>query len=165
MAFGALSGPAHPERILERLETGGAVGLERHHLAVEYGLLHRQLGGGLGELRKPASPVMPIAANEARLAILHATEHAVAVELDLMKPPVARRRRLDPPHPLVPQEHRTAAVLALGDDPLEAAVLQRMIFDLHRQPLAGRVGIGAFGNRPALQDAVQLEAEVVMQLR
>ncbi len=67
------------------------------------------------------------------------------------------------PGAAVPQQHGAAAVLALGDDALELAVLERVILDVHRQPLVGRVEAGPLRHRPALQHAVQLEPEVVVQ--
>src|SRR5262249_39285237 len=58
-----------------------------------------------------------------------------------------------------------STVLALRDDPFEASIFERMIFDLHRQSLVRGVEIGPLGNGPALQDTVELEAEVVMEGR
>src|SRR6185436_19318401 len=43
------------------------------------------------------------------------------------------------PRPAVPQEHRAPAVLALGDDALERAVLDGMILDVHREAPIERV--------------------------
>src|SRR5215510_5440872 len=37
--------------------------------------------------------------------------------------------------PTIPEHHRSAAVLAFWDRPLERVVLDRMILDLHRQAL------------------------------
>ena len=39
------------------------------------------------------------------------------------------------PRALVPHHHRPAAILPLWNDPLKAAILHRMIFHLHGQPL------------------------------
>ena len=69
------------------------------------------------------------------------------------------------PHSVVPEHHRSTAVFAFGDDSLKAAVFQRMVFDLHRQALVGGIEIRAFGHGPALEHAVQLQAEVVMEVR
>ena len=38
-----------------------------------------------------------------------------------------------------------------------------MVFGLHREPLLLRVVRRAFGHGPALQDAIKLEAEVVVE--
>ena len=63
----------------------------------------------------------------------------------------------------VPEQHRAAAVLALGDHALEAAVLDRVVLDLHGEALLGRVEARPLGHGPALEHAVELEAEVVVQ--
>ena len=44
-------------------------------------------------------------------------------------------------------------------------VPQRVVLDHHRQPLDCRVERRPFGHRPALKRAVQLQPEVVMQVR
>ena len=54
------------------------------------------------------------------------------------------------PGALVPQHHRAAAVLALGDRALELAVVERMVLDVHGEALVGRIGRGPLGDRPAL---------------
>ena len=59
-----------------------------------------------------------------------------------------------------------AAVLALRDDALERAVLERVVLDVHRQALARRGSrLGPLGTAQLLQHAVELEAEVVVQPR
>jgi hypothetical protein len=68
------------------------------------------------------------------------------------------------PETFVPDHHGPAAVFALGNDPLESAVLKRMIFDLHGQTLVHGIQIGALGYGPAFEHAVQLKAEVVMKV-
>src|SRR4029453_10395234 len=69
------------------------------------------------------------------------------------------------PRPAVPQEHRAPAVLALGDDALELAVLDGMVLDVHRQAPLERVEARPLRHRPALERAFELEAEVVVQPR
>jgi hypothetical protein len=69
------------------------------------------------------------------------------------------------PRAPVPQHDGAAAVLALGNRALEVAVADRMILDLHREPLDGRIGHGTLGHRPRLEHAVELEAEVVVEVR
>ncbi len=69
------------------------------------------------------------------------------------------------PGAAIPQQHRSSAVLPLRNDALELAVLERMILDVHRQALVGRIQAGALRDRPALQDAFELEPEVVVQTR
>ena len=68
------------------------------------------------------------------------------------------------PGSLVPDHDRAAAVLALGDDALKAAVLDWVVFDLHGEAAVFGVEAGAFGDRPALEHAVPAEAEVVVQV-
>src|SRR5262249_40112055 len=73
------------------------------------------------------------------------------------------RIELGRPRALVPDHHRAAAVGALRNDSLEAAVLDRMVLDMHREALLARDQARPLGHCPALQDAVELEAEVVVQ--
>ena len=100
-----------------------------------------------------------------------ANEHPASVELFTVEDefqmaflqsfgPIADRL----PEAFVPDHHGPAAIFALGNDPLEAAVFDRVIFDLHGQALVAGIEIGALGNCPALQHAVQLKAEVVMKV-
>src|SRR5207247_7009893 len=46
---------------------------------------------------------------------------------------------------------------------LEGAVLERMILDVHGEALVGGIEAGTLGHRPALEDAFELEPEVVVQ--
>src|SRR5690242_8194383 len=67
------------------------------------------------------------------------------------------------PGAAVPEEHRAAAVFAGRDDPLELAVIERMILDVNGEPPLLRVEARPFRHRPALQHAVQFETEIVVQ--
>jgi hypothetical protein len=67
------------------------------------------------------------------------------------------------PGALVPQHDGAAAILPSGYNALEASVFQGMVFDMNSEPFVGRIEAGAFGDRPALGRAVELEPEVVMQ--
>ena len=67
------------------------------------------------------------------------------------------------PGAAVPHDHVPAAVLAPRDDALEVEVLQRVVLDVHRDPLDVRIEGGPLGYRPADQDATDLETEVVVQ--
>ena len=49
--------------------------------------------------------------------------------------------------------------------PSKLAVFDGMILHHHGQPLRSRIERRAFGNRPGLQDAVDFQAQVVMQVR
>src|SRR6185312_1193725 len=68
------------------------------------------------------------------------------------------------PGAAIPHHHGARSVLARRNDAFEAAVFERMVFDVHRQPLVVRVEARTFGHRPAQQHTVQLEPEVVVQM-
>ena len=63
----------------------------------------------------------------------------------------------------VPQ-HDDAGAIAGGDDAFELAVVERVIFDVHREPLRRRIERGSFRDRPGEQHAVVLESKVVVQV-
>ncbi len=63
----------------------------------------------------------------------------------------------------VPEEDGAAAVLAFGDGAFEGAVGDGVVFDLHGEDFLGGIEAGALGDGPAFEDAVVLEAEVVVQ--
>src|SRR5262249_25335719 len=69
------------------------------------------------------------------------------------------------PGAAIPEKHGAATVLALGDDALEAAVLHRVILDVHRQPLVRGIEARSLGDRPALENAFELEPKIVVQAR
>src|SRR5690349_16255824 len=66
------------------------------------------------------------------------------------------------PPAAVPQHHRAAAILALGNDALERAVLDRMVLDMDSEALGIGIEARPFRHRPALEHAVELEAEIVV---
>src|ERR1700744_2111643 len=43
--------------------------------------------------------------------------------------------------------------------------MERMIFNMHRQTLVGRIEARSLGYRPAFKGAIQFKAEIVMQMR
>jgi hypothetical protein len=45
----------------------------------------------------------------------------------------------------------------------EIAVVERVVFHLHRQPLVVRIERGPFCHGPGLEDAVEFQPEVIMQ--
>src|SRR5665647_404319 len=102
---------------------------------------------------------------------VHAHEHPSSVEpptgeaeLELAAT-IARLGVADGlPAPGVPEHHRTAAVFAFGDHPLEAPVLERVILNVQCEAADGRVHAGALRHRPALEHAVHLQAQVPVQL-
>jgi hypothetical protein len=83
------------------------------------------------------------------------------LELALAQPLARVADRL--PCPAVPEQHGAAAVLALGDHALEAAILDGMVLGLHGEALVRRVEARPLRHRPAEEDAVELEAEVVVE--
>src|SRR5437763_14474770 len=60
----------------------------------------------------------------------------------------------------VPQQYGAAAILALWDHALEPAVIERMVFDMHRQPLLAGIEARAFRDRPAQPHALEFESRI-----
>ncbi len=54
------------------------------------------------------------------------------------------------PDTAIPDDHLPGAIVPVRDAPLEAGVIQRMVFDVHRQPPDLGVQARPLGNRPAL---------------
>ena len=54
------------------------------------------------------------------------------------------------PRSLIPKHDRSAAIFAFGNDAFEIAILQRMVLDMHGQPLHGWIERGTFRNSRAL---------------
>ncbi len=88
---------------------------------------------------------------------------AVERELQLAAPQRLGGVAFGFPSAAVPQQHRAAAVLPLGDDAFEVAVVDGVVLDLDGEPLVGGVERRPLGHRPALEHAVVLEAEVVVE--
>src|SRR3546814_3074296 len=72
---------------------------------------------------------------------------------------VTKRR----PAAAVPQHHRAAAVLTLRNGPFERAVFQRVVLDADGEALLAGHQARPLGDRPALQHAVHLQAQVVVR--
>src|SRR5436190_2178518 len=53
------------------------------------------------------------------------------------------------PDTAVPQQDGAAAILALRDDALEAAIIERMVLDMDREPLFARIEARPLRDRPA----------------
>ena len=73
-------------------------------------------------------------------------------------------RALRRPQPAIPHLHGAAAVLALRNRAFEVAVVERMIFHLDGQAFVRRIHRRPLGHRPRLEDAVQLQAQIPMQM-
>ncbi len=67
------------------------------------------------------------------------------------------------PAAAVPDHHRAAAVFALRDGALEFVVVDRVVLDLHGEPLVARHQARTARHRPAFHDAVKFEPQVVVQ--
>src|SRR5580692_5289299 len=63
----------------------------------------------------------------------------------------------------IPELHRAAAVFACRNRSLEITVVERMVFHLDGEALIGRIIGGAASDRPGLENAIELEPQVVMQ--
>src|SRR4029077_13654978 len=84
-------------------------------------------------------------------------------ELELTPPIPLRGVAHGDPLPAIPQQHVAGAVLARRDRALEAAVVERMVLDVHREALLGRIEARALRHGPALQHAIHLQTKVVVQ--
>ena len=69
------------------------------------------------------------------------------------------------PASLVPDDHSAAAVLALRDHALEGEVFHRVVFGMDGKSLLAGHEAWAAGDRPALQDAVELKPQVILEPR
>src|SRR5881296_1204790 len=67
------------------------------------------------------------------------------------------------PRSAVPQRDRPRAVLFFRNHTLEAAVIERVVLDVHGQPLVRRIEARALRHRPAFERPIELETEIVMQ--
>src|SRR5690606_29805697 len=63
----------------------------------------------------------------------------------------------------IPEHHRAAAVLTLGNGTLEGRVVEWMILGADGETLVGGGGAGAARHGPAFEHAFIFEAEIVMQ--
>ncbi len=113
-------------------------------------------------------PVDPLAAGA---VMLHADQDPAALEpLSLqgelevaMTQSVFGRWLLRFPRAPVPDHDGAAAILSFGNRAFEVAVVERVVLDLDREPLVGRIGRGSARHGPGLEDAVELEPQVVME--
>ena len=101
--------------------------------------------GGMYE--RPATPELVAPELEEELAVLDTM--LAAGDLD--------------PDTLVPADRRARAVLALGDDPLELRILQRVGLHMHGKPLVRRIRGGPLRDGPGLQDAVHFEPQIPVE--
>src|SRR5262249_39408087 len=82
------------QRGLQLGKTRNAFLVLDHDLAVDQRRVRRQLGNGRGDVWKFFAPIEPLAGEQADIAVVEPSLDAVTVELDLVRPaPAARRRR------------------------------------------------------------------------
>ncbi len=111
----------------------------------------------------------PVGALAAVAVVAHPDQHPASMQLLAMQRELQIALLESPfrivgfPIAAVPELHRAAAILPLGDGAFEIAVIQRMIFHLDRQPLVVGIERGAARHRPRLEHAVKLQPEVIMQ--
>ena len=67
------------------------------------------------------------------------------------------------PRAPIPQHDRAPAILTLGNRPFKRAVRQRMVFSADRQSLVSGIQAGPFGYRPAQQNTVEFQPEIVVE--
>ncbi len=60
----------------------------------------------------------------------------------------------------VPHDHRSSAVVALGNHPFEVPVLHRVILDVHRQALVVRIVGRTLGHGPGAEDPIHFEPKI-----
>ena len=111
-------------------------------------------------------PAAPVAVGSFRAYEHPRALQLVAVERELEVP--FFQRRIDVvdfrlPGAAVPQQHDAGAV-AFGNHPFEFAVLDRMIFDVHRETLCRGIERRTFRHGPRQQHAVVFQTEVVVKM-
>src|SRR5829696_5085817 len=67
------------------------------------------------------------------------------------------------PSAAVPDDHRSAAIFALGNDAFPFEVIQRVVFGLDGQPFFAGDKARPAGDSPAFQYAIEFEAQIEMQ--
>ena len=114
----------------------------------------------LGVYQRPTAVQLATLQEDAELAALDPAPHQRLGTLAVEARTAVLLGRVDAG---VPHDHLPPAVFALGDDALERGVLQRMVLGHHRQPAFAAGVRGAVGDRPRFEDAVDFQAEVVVQ--
>ena len=113
----------------------------------------------------------PVGAFAAAAVMAHAHEHPTAMQLFTVQREfqiallVSAFRIVGFPIAAIPELHGAAAILALWNGAFEIAIVQRMIFHLHRQPLVMRIERGTLRHCPGFEDSVELQPQIVMQAR
>jgi hypothetical protein len=85
------------------------------------------------------------------------------VDFTLLKLLVGRDAALRLVCTFIPDHHRSRAILALGNHPLEIGVLDRMVLRPYGEPLVRRTHGRPFGYCPRYQNAVDRQPKIIMQ--
>ncbi len=84
----------------------------------------------------------------------------VEVELQMALLVALMRIAIRRPGTPIPDKHRAATILPLGDDAFEVAIVQRVILDVNGKPLFIRIEAWPACDCPAFQRAIELRPEV-----
>ncbi|MNF87253.1 hypothetical protein D3C84_697160 [compost metagenome] len=134
-----------------------AVGLGGHHVVITF-----RAGGTV--LMLDQEPLL-LLARHVRAHQVPQSGELLALQFEL-EPALGvglGRILLGNPHASVPDDDITGTVVAFGDATFKGGVIQRMVFDMHRQALDLGVQRRSLGHRPAFERTVELQPEVVMQ--
>ena len=114
----------------------------------------------------------PVGALAALAVPLHAHQHpapleplAHQAELEIAALQPVMRIALGNPVAAIPELDGASTILPLGDRAFEVTIVERMVLDLDGQPLDRRIERRAFGHRPRLERAIELEAKIVVESR
>ncbi len=143
------------------LETAAGGDAVRHVVGDRCGLAQTRVFVGFLEEQPTLAAVFAAAAAHE----VPASVQLLAVELELETAFLERflRIALGNPRAAVPEHHGARAVLLRRNHAFEIAVLDRVIFDVHREPLVVGIEARSFRHRPTEQHAVELEPEVVVK--
>ena len=122
------------------------------------------LRGGIFLLEE--EPLVPLAALHAHDGELARDLFAVQEELEVAARKLFFRRGVAQKlvGAPIPQHDAARAVVPLGNDALEASVLDGMVLDHHGQPFFRRIERRALGNRPGFERAPYFQAQIVVQM-
>ncbi len=135
------------------------------------------LGQNLVGIARPGAIVVmfdqqPVGALAAEAVALHAYQNPAAAEplsgenefeIAFLQRFFGRRIAFRSPKAAIPQHHRAAAILALGNRALEIAIVERVILHLDGETLVVGIERGTARHRPGFEHAVEFQAEIVMQ--
>src|SRR5215470_309830 len=133
-------------------EHGLGIAFRRLHVAdVFVGLLEQEPVAILAAHPRERPPALQLEAEQLELEL--AARDLLAGGL--------RLQQLESPG--VPDDRRTGSVAAFGNDAFEVGVLDRVVLDVHGQALFVGAHRRPLGHGPALEHAVDLEAQIVVE--